>query len=133
MKPETAQFLDYARDMLGRANRMLLAGLYDDAGRGAYLVCFHTAQAVIFEREGRVMKTHRGVQTAFHRLMRNDARVDLRLVTVLPRSYKFKSIADYGYDTDLHPTEDDAKTALLEATRFLEVFSDIVAVPPATP
>jgi uncharacterized protein (UPF0332 family) len=79
------------------------------------------------------MKTHRGVQMAFHRLMMNDARVDARLVTLLSRSYKFKSLADYGYDADVHPTEDDAKAALLEAARFLEVFSAIAATPPGPP
>ena len=31
------------------------------AGRNAYLAAFHAARALIFERTGKVAKTHRGV------------------------------------------------------------------------
>jgi predicted nucleotidyltransferase len=58
-----------ARDMLRRAEQMIALGLNDDVGRAASLACFHVAQAVIFGREGRVLKTHRGVQTEFNRIM----------------------------------------------------------------
>jgi uncharacterized protein (UPF0332 family) len=51
VKPESAQFLDNAGKMLSRGRLMLSAPLYDDAGRAAYLACFHAAQALIFERE----------------------------------------------------------------------------------
>jgi uncharacterized protein (UPF0332 family) len=53
VKPETTKFVEFARDMLRRASQMSSIHLYDDAGRAAYLTCFHVAQAVIFER-GRV-------------------------------------------------------------------------------
>jgi uncharacterized protein (UPF0332 family) len=56
MKPETARFVEFAHDMLRRAGRMSSIDLHDDAGRAAYLACFHVAQAVIFERGGRVLK-----------------------------------------------------------------------------
>jgi hypothetical protein len=38
---------------------------HDAAGRTAYLAGFHAAQALISERTGRTVKTHRGVNTAF--------------------------------------------------------------------
>ena len=76
MRPETAQFLDNARRMLERGRLMMRAPLYEDAGRAAYLACFHVAQALIFEREGRVLKTHGGVQSEFHRLTHNQSPVD---------------------------------------------------------
>lgn len=78
MKAETAQFAEFARDMLDRAERMLSIGLTDDAGRACDLVCYHVAQAVIFEREGRVLKTNRGVQSEFHRILKEDPAAELR-------------------------------------------------------
>jgi len=42
---------------------MLSVGLNADAAREAYLACFHCAQAYIFERTGKVSKSHHGVQT----------------------------------------------------------------------
>jgi uncharacterized protein (UPF0332 family) len=44
---------------------MLDADLIEDAGRAAYLVAFHAAQALISERENRTLKTHGGVQSEF--------------------------------------------------------------------
>jgi uncharacterized protein (UPF0332 family) len=105
--------------------------LNDDAGRAAYLACFHVAQAIIFEREGRVLKTHRGVQTEFNRIMKGDPRADTALVGFLARSYQFKTVADYGFDTPGHSTADDARTALAEATRFFDAFTAPLSAPPA--
>ena len=50
---------------------MLGIGLADAAGRTAYLAGFHAAQALIFERTGRAVKTHRG---AADRVPATDAR-----------------------------------------------------------
>jgi uncharacterized protein (UPF0332 family) len=50
-------------------------GLNDAASRNAYLAGFHAAQAFIFERHGKVLKTHKGVQMEFLRLTKNDSRL----------------------------------------------------------
>jgi uncharacterized protein (UPF0332 family) len=126
MKPETAQFVDFDRDMLRRASRMSSIDLNDDAGRATYLACFHVAQAVIFEREGRVLKTHRGVQTEFNRIMKDDPRADRELAGFLSRAYKFKTVADYGFDTPIHASGDDARSALEEATRVFDAFTALL-------
>ena len=76
MKPEAGQYIAYARAMLQRGQRMLDIGLSEDAGRTAYLACFHTAQAYIFERQDRAVKTHHGVQNTFFLLTTHDPRVD---------------------------------------------------------
>ncbi len=68
MNPETTRFLQKAEKHLERGHTMLNVSLNDDAGRAAYLAAFHAAQAVIFERTGKVVKTHRGVQSEFLRL-----------------------------------------------------------------
>ncbi len=44
MKPETAAFLDKARECLAKADGML-ANWLDEAGRAAYLADLHTAEA----------------------------------------------------------------------------------------
>jgi uncharacterized protein (UPF0332 family) len=131
VKPETAQFVEFARDMLRRASQMSSIQLNDDAGRAAYLACFHVAQAIIFERESRVLKTHRGVQTEFNRIMKSDPRADRELVGFLARAYKFKTVADYGFDAPTHATGDDARNALDEATRFVDAFTALLNPPPA--
>jgi uncharacterized protein (UPF0332 family) len=130
VKPETAQFVEFARDMLRRASQMSSIQLNDDAGRAAYLACFHVAQAIIFERESRVLKTHRGVQTEFNRIMKSDPRADRELVGFLARAYKFKTVADYGFDAPAHATDADAWNAFQEATRFFDAFTALLNPPP---
>jgi uncharacterized protein (UPF0332 family) len=65
VKPESALFLEKSRDLLGRADTMMGAGLTDDAARTAYLAGLHAAQAFIFETTGRVYKKHSGSSENF--------------------------------------------------------------------
>jgi uncharacterized protein (UPF0332 family) len=60
VKPEAALYLDKARQAVEEARAVAGIGLAEAAGRAAYLAAFHAAQALIFERDGRVPKTHRG-------------------------------------------------------------------------
>ncbi len=118
--------------MLPRAGRMSAIDLYDDAGRAAYLACFHIAQAMIFEREGRVLKSQHGVQVEFNRIMKDDPRADRALTGFLSRSCKYKTVAGYGFDAPVRSTADKARTALLEASRLVDVFVDLLDTLPAT-
>jgi uncharacterized protein (UPF0332 family) len=68
LTPEAGYFLAKAGRLLLDAEVMLEAKLYDSAGRTAYLAAFHAAQALITERTGRSVKTHRGVHAQLHRL-----------------------------------------------------------------
>lgn len=74
MTPEASRFLDKASKLLERATAMLGVGLHEDAGRAAYLAGFHGAQAFIYERAGKVFKSHKGVHTEFLRLTKDDPR-----------------------------------------------------------
>jgi uncharacterized protein (UPF0332 family) len=65
MTPETAQFIVKAHKLLQEAEAMLSIRLNDAAGRSAYLAGFHAAQALISERTGRTVKTHKGVTRNF--------------------------------------------------------------------
>jgi uncharacterized protein (UPF0332 family) len=82
--------------MLERGQRMLGIGLNEDTRHAAYLACFHTAQADIFERQDRAVKTHHGVQNTFFLLTAHDPRVDPTLRSFLSRGFDLKSIADYA-------------------------------------
>jgi uncharacterized protein (UPF0332 family) len=100
---EAARFLVKARKLVKQAEVVASVGENDAAGRAAYLAGYHAAQALIFERDGRVLKTHNGVQTEFRRLTRHETRLDARLHAFLSSAYNLKAIADYetGPDSDV--------------------------------
>lgn len=91
MTPEAVRYLEKARQSLAHARAILAIELGEDAGRRAYLAALHAAQALIFEKTGRVAKTHRGVHGQFLRLVAGEARVDLSLRAFLSEGYKLKA------------------------------------------
>ena len=98
---------------------MLGIALNEAAGRTAYLAGFHAAQALISERTGRAVKSHAGVKTEFHRLVKGEARIDDELRAFLGFAYSLKAIADYqaGPGSDIAP--ELAREALEIARRFV--------------
>jgi uncharacterized protein (UPF0332 family) len=128
MKPQSTKFIEQANILLHRADRMLEAGLNEDAARTAYLACFHIAQAYIFERTDRTSKTHKGVQTTFFRLTRENPRVDPELRPFLSQAYEFKSIADYLTGPDAVTSAEEAVGAVGMAKRFVDHFGALVPV-----
>jgi uncharacterized protein (UPF0332 family) len=130
MRPETTAFIDTARTMLERGRLMLGVPLYDDAGRAAYLACFHAAQALIFERERRVLKTHHGVQSEFHRLAREMPGIDPRLPPFLSSAFTLKIVADYDLSSHIHAPPEEIRAALETATRFVEVITTLLSTLP---
>lgn len=126
MTPESTAFLDQANIMLARADRMLSAGLNEDAARAGYLACYHVAQAYTFERTGRTSRSHHGVQTEFFRFSREDPRADAELRRFLSQSYEFKSLADYGTGPDAVTSSGAAANAVAVAKRFVSHFGGLV-------
>ena len=94
MTPQAGKFLEKAEKLLAEAETMLGVGLCDAAGRTSYLAGFHAAQAFIFEATRRVLKTHKGVQTEFLRLTKDNRLLDGDLRVFLSRTYDLKSTAD---------------------------------------
>lgn len=127
MTPQAADFLAKAQKLLHEADVMLASTLPEAAGRAAYLACFHVAQALIFEREGRMLKTHNGVQSEFLRLTKDDLRVDDELRPLLSRAYDLKGIADYetGPDSEISPAH--AAAAVEGAKRFVAHIAGLLA------
>ena len=127
MRPETAAFLDTAREQLGRAGTMLGVGLAEDAGRAAYLAGLHAAQALLFERTGRAFKKHASVRGEFGRLARDDPHFDAELRAFLGRAYVLKAVADYETGPGPKVSPELAGRAVETAERFVSAVAALLA------
>jgi uncharacterized protein (UPF0332 family) len=125
--PETALFLDKAREFLAKAEGMFANDWPDEAGRAAYLAGMHAAQALIFERTGKVIKRHRGVHGEFGRLAKDEPRFDIELRAFLGRAYNLKAIADYETGPNAQVSAESARTAIATARRFVERVTEMLA------
>jgi uncharacterized protein (UPF0332 family) len=123
LTPETDLFLRKAYKLLAEATAMLDVGLYEAAGRTAYMVAFHTAQALLSEDANRTIKTHKGVHTAFQRLTKDDATLDPELRAFLSRLYNLKAIADYETGLNTEVGRDQATRAVVNAEQFVAFFA----------
>jgi len=131
MKPETAAFLEKARESLGKAQGMLDNQWPDEAGRAAYMAGLHAARALIFESTGEITKSHRRAQAEFGRLTKDDSRFDLELRAFLGRTFNLKALADYETGPGSHVSPERAREAILTARRFVECVADML--PPNGP
>lgn len=99
------------------------------AGREAYLAAFHAAEALVFERTGKVAKTHRGLRSEFARLTRGDVRVSRLVSEFLGQAYELKSMADYGVGEEAVVSVPVAAAAIENATRFVACIAGILGDP----
>ena len=105
---------------------MLSVRLNERAGRTAYLAGFHAAQALIFEIDGRAVKTHHGVQSEFLRLTQNGLRLDHELRGFLSRTYNLKAIADYETGSGAHIPYEHAAAAIETGRRFIDALTALM-------
>lgn len=125
MRPEAARALDKDRECLADAT------LYQPlvpriAGREAYLAAFHAAEALLFERTGKIAKTHRGLRAQFALLSRDEARIDPSLSEFLDRAYELKSMADYGTGVEANISAESAASAVATAARFVDCIAALL-------
>ena len=130
MTPEAELYLAKARRILDHARTMLTVDLTEDAGRAAYLAGYHAAEALIFERTGRVTKTHKGAHLAFARLVTLETVFDVSLRPFLARAYDLKAICDYELGPDAIIPREAAEAAVAEAARFVAHIADLLGGPP---
>jgi uncharacterized protein (UPF0332 family) len=129
--PESEEHLRRAREYLSKAQTLLeVVHFGDEAARAAYLAGFHAAQAVISERTGRIVKTHRGVRSAFARLSKDDPRFDRTFTQFLGRAYRRKEQVDYGLGAEAVVQEADAREMTRVATEFVARVAEILAEEP---
>jgi uncharacterized protein (UPF0332 family) len=97
------------------------------AAREAYLAAFNAAQALIYERTGRISKTHRGVRVQFSEFTRGDLRISHEHVLFLAHGYEIKSWADYGTGPQAEHIQITPAEAIEAAGRFIEAVQSLLA------
>ena len=132
MKPEVGSFLAKARKSLLEARAVIGINLTEAAGRAAYFAAYHTAQAWIFDRSGKVAKTHSGVRNEFSRLTKDDPAIGREFSAFLGQAYMFKVIADYETETGAVLPRERAEEAIVMAARFIDHITALVQ-PPLAP
>jgi uncharacterized protein (UPF0332 family) len=126
VKPEAARFLDKARQCL--ADAVLYQPLVPRiAGREAYLAAFHGAEALLYERTGKIAKTHRGLRAQFALIAKNEPRIERELSEFLARAYDLKSMAVYGTGTEASISLATATAAVETAGRFVDCVAALLA------
>lgn len=128
MRPETADYLGKARHCLAGAKKIAAAEVSDVAAREAYLATYHAAEAYIFEKTGRAVKTHRGVRSQLNRLAQREPRIGREFLAFLAEGYKLKAIADYGVGSEIGIiTAGDASAAIATAGRFIDIIAALLS------
>jgi uncharacterized protein (UPF0332 family) len=130
VKPEATDYLERAQRLLAQARTILDAGVAEQAARVAYSAGFNVAQALIFTRQGRAAKTHRGLRSAFAELVQTEPSIDPAFATFLGRAYRLKETTDYGIGAQPDVTDVDAEEMIAVADRLLDCISRILASEP---
>jgi uncharacterized protein (UPF0332 family) len=128
VKPEVADYLAKARECLAGARTINAVPLPQVAAKEAYLAGYHAAQALIFDRIGKVVKSHSGLRSEFARLTRDDLQIDKTFTRFLARAYKFKEIADYAVGRNAVVAVGDAQEVIEGAARFIDVIARLVDI-----
>lgn len=130
--PEAGEYLAKAGKLLYEARAVAAIGLWEAAGRAAYLAAFQAAQAFIFSRTGKVAKTHSGVRSEFARLAKDEPRIDKAFSSFLAQAYLLKTIADYGTGPDNGVSKADAEEAIDTAAQFVARITELLEPGSAT-
>ncbi len=131
MTPEAADYLDKARDDLNDAKKIAAIGLAKVAARSAYYAAYHTAQALIVERTGKIAKTHSGVRPEFARLTREMPEIGRVFSIFLAKAYKYKEICDYGVGGHgAVVTMAESNEVVANAADFIDRITILLAEPP---
>ncbi|MCI0598330.1 MAG: HEPN domain-containing protein [Beijerinckiaceae bacterium] len=97
---ESGDYLNRARQVLQEARVIASINLPEAAGRAAYMAAYHAAQALIFDRTGKIAKTHTGVRSEFARLAKDDPRINRVFTAFHAQAYYLKAIAACAVVTD---------------------------------
>lgn len=120
MTPEAKDYLEKARTHLGDARKVAAIGLANLAARSAYYAAFHAAQALIFERTGKIAKTHSGILSEFAKLAKDMPGTGKTFSAFLAQAYLYKEIADYWVGDSATVSIAEAGDAIETAGHFIE-------------
>jgi len=116
---EAALYLKKAWWHLASARVIAQQGIPEIAAREAYYAAFQAAEALIFQRTGKIAKTHKGVHGEFARLVKDDPRIDRAHLSFLSQSYAYKAISDYEVGPMAQVLPDDALDTIESAEKFV--------------
>ncbi len=119
--------LDKARRSLEAARHLLDGGFYGESVGRSYYAAFYAARAAL-EQYGDTPRTHSGVRTAFSRRFVLTGQVAFDIGRSLRNLQDERQIADY--DDGANVTDSAARAAIEKASRFVEVVSALVDLPP---
>jgi uncharacterized protein (UPF0332 family) len=127
VKPEVADYLTKARNVLDGARVIADAGVPEVAAREAYIAAFHAAEAFIFDHTGKAAKTHRGVRSQFNQLGRDEPGIGNDLTTFLAEGYRLKTIADHEVGPEAGTISAvEARAAIDTAARFIDTLAALL-------
>ena len=118
MSPEAVSYRSIAETLLERAQRAFLAGIYEDAARGAYTAALNAARAVVFEKTGLAVKSHSGARSKLLELIHNGLPFDGEIAKFLQDGFITKQGVDYG-DGPIFVDLATAKSYLERAQAFI--------------
>lgn len=133
MTPEAAGYLGKAREHLAAARGIMtlpeiFVPLPNIAAREAYVAAYQAAQAYIFERSGKIAKSHGGLRSEFSRLAQTDQAIDPELMSFLGRAYRQKENSDYAIGSALtHLRPEEAERVIADASRFVDTIAATLA------
>ena len=82
---------------------------------------------MIFERTGKVHKSHGGVHSEFNRLAREEGALVQALSASLIQAYDYKTLADYETGSRSDVTPQRATVAIVSAEQFVAVITKLVS------
>ncbi len=126
MREESELYLARAWECLAEARKIADIGLAGAAARSAYYAAFHAAEALIFSKTGRAVKSHSGLRATFARLAVDIPELDKTFTTFLARAYKFKEANDYAIGGSSVIALVDAQAAIEEAERFVRTVETVL-------
>ena len=88
---------------------------------------FNLAEALIFDRNGKIAETHAGVRNEFARLTMNASPPIRRLAGALKDAYGFKELGDYGTTEQKNISVDKASELIVEAKEFARLMEKLLA------
>ncbi len=134
MSPEAAHYLRAARTSLADARLVLDRALTPAvAAREAYIALLSAARAVIWQRTGRIAKTHSGTRGEISRLAHEDSRIDTGFARALARGFDLKLIADYDAGERSAITRAVAEAGIAEAARLIAHAEWLLSQPDPSP
>lgn len=119
MKPTTVDFFDKAQRLLTEAGIMIGAGLFEAAGRNAYLAGCYAARGLLFEDASKISSRHQRLWGDLTHALHNRGVSDPALTGFLPNVYFLKRVADYETGSS-EITRERAEKALSEAASYVK-------------